>query len=143
MALGVSAGAEDVLEGGDEKADGAAGGVEDGLPLLRIDDADDEINDVARGAELAGIALGAEDEEQILEGIAEALAVVVAELVDDLEEGLEGLGVAVREVGVFEDGAEERWDAGVLGHLGNAFAIKAKHLVTAEGGSHQLRPTIA
>ena len=87
MAVGVGVGAEDVLVGGDEEAGGAAGGVEDGLVLLRVDDRDDEVDDVARGAELAGIALRAEDGEQVLEGVAEALAVVVAELVDDLEEG--------------------------------------------------------
>ena len=50
---------------------------------------------MARGAELARIALAAEDAKQILEGVAEAFAVVVAELVDDLEEGLERLGVSV------------------------------------------------
>ena len=41
---------------------------------------------MARGTELAGIALRAEDGEEILEGVAEAFGVVVAELVDDLEE---------------------------------------------------------
>ena len=126
VALGVGVGPEDVLVGGDEEAGGAAGGVEDGLVLLRVDDRDDEINDVARGAELAGIALRAEHGEQILEGVAEALAVVVVELVDDLEEGLERLGVAVRQVGVLEDVAEERRDAGVLRHLGDAFGVEAQ-----------------
>ena len=99
-----------------------------------VDDLDHEIDDVARGAELAGIALGAEHGEQILEGVAEALAVVVAELVDDLEEGLERLGVAVGQVGVLEDVAEERRDAGVLRHLGDAFGVEAEHLVAAEPG---------
>ena len=88
VALGVGVGLEDVLVGGDQEPGGAAGRVEHGLGLLRVDDLDHEIDDVARGAELAGIALGAEHGEQILEGIAEALAVVVVELVDDLEEGL-------------------------------------------------------
>ncbi|KAF0143929.1 MAG: hypothetical protein FD153_404 [Rhodospirillaceae bacterium] len=82
--------------------------------FLRGEDFDHEVDDVARGAELAGIALAAEDAEQILEGVAEALAVVVAELVDDLEEAFERLGVAVRQVGVFEDVAKERRDAGVM-----------------------------
>jgi nitroreductase len=143
VALGVGVGAEDVLVGGDEETGGAAGGVEDGLVFLRGEDLDHEINDVARGAELAGVALRAEDAEEILEGVAEALAVVVAELVDDFEEGLERLGVAVREVGVFEDVAEERGDAGVLGHLGNAFAIEAEHLVAAERRGHELGPAVA
>ena len=98
---------------------------------------------MARGAELAGIALRAEDGEQILEGVAEALAVVVAELVDDLEKGLERLGVAVREVGVFEDVAEEERDAGVFGHLGDAFGVEAEHFMAAEAGAHELGPAVA
>ena len=96
VALGVGVGAEDVLVGGDEEARGPAGRIENGLVFLRVDDLDHEIDDVARSAELSGIALRAEDAEQILEGVAEALAVVVAELVDDLEKGLERLGVAIR-----------------------------------------------
>jgi len=98
---------------------------------------------VARGAELAGIALRAEDAEQILEGVSKALAVVVAELVNDLEEGLERLGIAIREVGVFEDVAEERGDTWVFRHLGNTFAVEAEHLVAAKGGSHELSPAVA
>ena len=38
---------------------------------------------------------GAEDAQQILESIPQPFAVVVAELVDDLEEGLERLGIAI------------------------------------------------
>ena len=41
----------------------AAGGVEDGPTLLRGEDFDHEVDDVARGTELAGIALAAEDAE--------------------------------------------------------------------------------
>ena len=97
---------------------------------------------MARGAKLAGIALRAEDGEEILEGVAEAFAVVVGEFVDDLEERLECLGVAVRQVGVFEDVAEEQRDAGVLGHLGDAFGVEAEHLVAAETGAHELGPAV-
>ena len=79
-----------MLPGRDQEPGGAAGRVEDGFVLLRVDDRDHEINDVARGAELSGIALGAEHGKQILEGVAEPFAVVVAELVDDLEEGAQG-----------------------------------------------------
>ena len=51
---------------------------------------------MCRGStELPGVALGAEDGEQVLEGVAEPLRVVVGELVDDLEEGAQGFGVAV------------------------------------------------
>ena len=108
VALGVGVGAEDVLVGGDEEAGRAAGGVEHGLVFLRVDDGHDEIDDVARGAELPGIALRAEHGEQILEGVAEPLAVVVGEFVNDLEERLQRLGIAVWQIGVLEDVAEER-----------------------------------
>jgi len=50
---------------------------------------------VAWRAELAGIALAAEHAEQILEGVAQTLAVVVLELVNDLEEGAQGFRVAI------------------------------------------------
>ena len=77
VALGVGVGLEDVLVGRDQEPGGAAGRVEHGLGLLRVDDFDHEVDDVARGAELPGVALGAEHGEQILEGVAEAFAVVV------------------------------------------------------------------
>ena len=142
VALGVGVRAEDVLVGGDEEAGGAAGGVEDLLSLLRGEDFHHEINDVPGRAELPGIALRAEDAQQILEGVSEPLAVVVAELIYDLQEGLERLGIAIRQVSVFEDVAKERRDAVVLRHLRNAFRIKAEHLVPAERGSHELCPAV-
>ena len=132
-----------MLVGGDEETGGAASRIEDDVAFFRVDDLNHEINDVARGAELAGIALRAEDREEILESVAEALAVVVAELVDDLEEGLERLGVAVGQVGVFEDVAEQRRNAGVFGHFGNAFAVEAEHFVAAETRGHELGPAVA
>jgi hypothetical protein len=55
---------------------------------------------VARGAELACIALGAQHGEQVFEGIAQAFAVVVGELVDNLEEGPQGFRVAVVSIGI-------------------------------------------
>jgi hypothetical protein len=113
VALGVGVGAQDVFVGRDQEAGGASGGVEDGLALLRGEHLDHEIDDVARRAELAGIALTAQHAQQILEGVAQALAVVVGKFLDDLEEGLERLGVAVRQVGVFENVAKQRRDAGV------------------------------
>ena len=143
VALGVGVGPEDVLVGRDQEAGGAAGGVEHGLVLLRVDDLDDEVDDVARRAELAGVALRAEDGEQILEGVAEPLAVVVGELVDDLEEGLERLRVAIGQIGVLEDVAEEQRDAGVLRHLGDALGVEVQHLVAAEPGAHELGPAVA
>jgi len=106
-----------VLVGGDEETGGAAGGIEDDVAFLRGEDFYDKINDVARGAELAGVALRAEDAEEILEGVAEAFAVVVAELIYDLEEGFERLGVAIREVGVFKNVAESGGMPGFSGIL--------------------------
>ena len=98
---------------------------------------------MARGAELASVALGAEDGEEVLEGVAEAFGVIVAEFVDDLEEGAEGRGVAVREIGVLEDVPEKGRDAGVFGHFGDAFAVEAEHLVSAETAIHELGPAVA
>ncbi len=68
---------------------------------------------------------------------------IVAEFVDDLEKGLERLGIAVREIGVLEDVAEQRRDAGVFGHPGNALAVEAEHLVAAEAAIHEPGPAVA
>src|SRR3990167_5089594 len=46
-------------------------------------------------------------------------------------------------VGVLEDVAEQRRDAGVFGHLGNAFAVEAEHLVAPQAAIHELRPAVA
>ncbi len=56
---GRGVGREDVLEGADEEAARAAGGIKDALPRLRIEAGDDEINDVTRCAELAVVTLSA------------------------------------------------------------------------------------
>ena len=106
-----------MLVGRDQESGGAAGGVENRLALLGVDDGDDEVDDVARGAELPGVSLRAEDGEQVLEGVAQTLGMVVGELVDDLEEGAQGLGVAVGQVGVVEDVAEEGGMPGFSGIL--------------------------
>jgi len=60
VALVIDVGFEDVLVGGDQKAGGAAGGVEEMMRLCRYSDLDDEVDDVARGAELPGVTLRAE-----------------------------------------------------------------------------------
>ena len=67
---------------------------------------------------------------------------VVGELVNDFEKGLECLGVAVRQVGILEDVAEQERDAGILRHFGNAFAIKSKHLMATDRGSHEFSPAV-
>ena len=46
----------EVLEGFDEKAAGAAGGIEHGFPEARVDHSDDEFHQRARSVELAGVA---------------------------------------------------------------------------------------
>ena len=73
VAVGVGVGGEDVLVGGDEEAAGAAGRVEHGVVLVRVHNRHDKVDDVARGAELAGVALRIHDREQILEGVAQPL----------------------------------------------------------------------
>ena len=61
LAVVAGVGSQDVLVGRNQEASGAAGRVEDRFVFLWIDDADDEVNDVSRGAKLPGIALGAEN----------------------------------------------------------------------------------
>ena len=57
VAVGVPVGGKDVLVGGDEKPGGAAGGVEDHLVFLRINNRDYEVDDVSGSTELPGVAL--------------------------------------------------------------------------------------
>ena len=68
---------------------------------------------------------------------------VVGKLVDDFQEGAEGLRVAIGEIGVVEDVPEEYRDTRVLRHPVNGFGIEIQHLVSAQAGTHQLRPTEA
>lgn len=70
--------------GGNKKSGRAARGVQHGFRLFRVDDLNHEINDVARRAELPGIALGPEDAEEILECVAETFTVVIVEFVGHL-----------------------------------------------------------
>ena len=61
----------DALVRGDEESRGAAGRVEDGLVFLRIDDTNDEVDDMARRAELPCVPLSAHDLQEVLEGVSE------------------------------------------------------------------------
>ena len=81
---------EDVLERRDEEARCAARGVEDGFVFLRVNNGGDEVNDVARGAELAGVTLRAKNVEQVFVGIAEPFAVVIGETRNFFQEEVEG-----------------------------------------------------
>ena len=80
------AGRADVLPGRDEEARCAAGGIENGLVLLGIDNLDHEVDDVPRRAELSRVALAPEHRQEVLEGVAQALGVVVLELSYGLQE---------------------------------------------------------
>ena len=110
--------------------------------FLRVDDVDHEVDDVARGAELAGVALAAEHGKQVFEGVAEAFGMVVGEAVDFLEEGAQGFRVAVGQVGVLEDVAEQRRDAGVLVHPADGFGVQRQHVEAAQGRRHQPGPAV-
>ena len=104
-----------MLVGGDEKPCGAAGGVEYLLVFFGVDDLDHEVDDVARRAELPGVALGAENGEHVLECVAQPLAVIVSKLVDNFKKSAQGFGVAVRQAGVLENIAKQLGDARVTG----------------------------
>ena len=116
VAVGVGVGSKNVLVGGDKESGCAASWVENDLLFFGVEDLHHEVDDVARGAELPGVALGAEHGEQVFEGIAKPLGVVLVELVDDFQEAFERFGVAVGQIGVLEDGAEKWRNAGVLRH---------------------------
>ncbi len=98
---------------------------------------------MARGAELAGVALGAEDGEQVFKGVAESFAMIVLEFVDDFEEGAQGFGAVVGEEGVLEEGAEERGDVGVLGDFGQGFGVEDQGGLAAEVGLEEVAPSEA
>ena len=102
-----------VLDGADEKAAGAAGGVEDGFAEAGIHLLDDELGDGARRVELAGVAGGLEILEQLLVDVAEHVAVVggvevdAVDLVDDLPHQRAVLHVVV---GILEGHADQAGD---------------------------------
>ena len=101
----------EVLDGADEEAAGAAGGVEDGFAEPGIDLLDDELGDGARGVVLAGVAGGLEVLEDLLVDVAEQVAVLggvevdAVDLVDDLPHQRAVLHVVV---GILEGHADER-----------------------------------
>ena len=102
-----------LLDGADEEASGAAGGVEDGLAEAGIGLLDDELGDGAWGVELAGVARGLEVFEELLVDVAEHVAVIgsvevdAVDLVDDLPHQRAVLHVVV---GILEDHADEDCD---------------------------------
>ena len=97
---------------------------------------------MARGAELPGVALCAEDREQILKGVSQPFGVIVGEIVDDLEERSQRLRVAVGKKGVVEDVSEQRRDARVLRHSGYGLGVQVQGLVPAYAGTRELGPAV-
>src|SRR5690348_9618248 len=125
-----------MLVSGDKEACGTASRVEHDLILLRSDNLNDKIDNVARSAKLPGIALRSKDGKQILKGIAKTFTMVVGELIDNFEKGFERLGIAIGKISIFENIAEERRNARVFGHLRDALSIEIQHFVTTETGAH-------
>ena len=98
---------------------------------------------MARRAELARVALAAQHREQVFEGVAQPFAVVVGEGVNLAQEGAQGLRVAVGQIDVAEDVAEELGQVLVLDHLGEGFGIGIEHVLSGDAGGHKFRPAIS
>ena len=124
-------GVQNMLAGGDEEPAGAAGRVEDGFILLRVDGLDDEVDDVAGRAELPGVALRPHHGEQILERVAQRFRVVGREFVDDFQEFPQRFRVAERQKGVVEDAAEQRRQAGVFAHPAQRLGVEVQRFLPA------------
>ena len=131
-----------MLESRDQESGSAAGGIKDGLGLLRVNHGDDEVNNMARSAELAGIALRAKHGKQVLKRVTEAFAVVVAEAINFLEEQVEGFGIAIRQEHTLKNIAEQLGDVLVFVHLLNAFSIEQQAFMPAITLIQQLRPAV-
>ena len=123
VALVVGISPENVLVRRNQKPGSTTGRVENGFVFLRVNDRDDEVDDVARRTELPGVPLRAKDREQIFKSIAQPLTVIVGELVNDLEKGTQSLRVAVGQIGVVEDVAEQQRNARIFRHPGDRFSV--------------------
>ena len=97
---------------------------------------------MARGAELPGVALTAQHREQIFEGIAQPLAVIVSEAVDLAQEAAQRFGITIGQVGVAEDRAEQLGQLGILHHPGQRLGIGVEHFLPADARRNQLGPSI-
>ena len=75
--------AQNMFVGGKEKTAGAAGRVEDGISLVRVHNLNDEVDDIARSAELAVLPLCAHAHQQVFKSVAQFFAVIITETVDD------------------------------------------------------------
>ncbi len=119
-----------VLDGADEEAAGAAGGIEDGLAKAGVDLLHDELGDGARGVELAGVARGLEVLEELLVDVAEHVAVIrgvevdAVDLVDDLAHQRAVLHVVV---GVVKGRADEAGD--LVATAGEGLELREERVV--------------
>ena len=126
---GQPAGPVDVLPGGRQEAAGAAGWVQDGLVLLRVDD-------VAGCAELSGRRLGAQVLQEHFVGVADFLGVVGVKAVNGPQEVPQNYRVVVGDIGVPVDGANGRHDVGPA-QQGHAVPVATVHLVGGLLRAHQ------
>jgi len=110
--------------------------------LLRVHHGDDKVNNVARRAELPGIALGTENGQQVFKGVAESFAVVVGETGDFFQEEVEGFRIAVRQEHALEDVPEELGNVLVFIHLLDAFGIEKQALMASEPLVEQVGPAV-
>ena len=133
---------QDMLERRNKKARRAAGGIEDGFVLLRVHHSDDKVNNVARRAELPGIALGAENGQQVFKGVTQTFAVVIGETGDFFQEEVEGFRIAVGQEHALEDVPEELWNVLVLVHLLDALGIEKQAFMAAEPLVEQVGPAV-
>ena len=77
VTLIVGIGLENVLVRRNQESGSTAGRVENLFVFLRVNNGDNEVDDMTRSAELPGVPLRAKDREQIFKSIAEPLAVIV------------------------------------------------------------------
>ena len=120
-------------------------GVENFVAGLRVEAGDDEINDVARGAELAVLALRAGALQEVFKGVAEFLAVRVGEAVHLGEDHGEDAPVAELQEGVAEDVAEQAGQ--VRGFLRmaegfDAFGKERDAFVGGDGLREEIAPAV-
>ena len=107
--------------------------------LLRVDYGNDEVDDVARGAELPRRSLGAQVLQQHFVGVADFLGIGGVKAVDGAQEIAQNDVVVVGDVGVLVDGADGRHNVG-LAQQGHAVPVQTVHVVCGPFRAHQAVP---
>ena len=97
---------------------------------------------MARRAKLSRVALRAQHGQQIFVSVAQPLRMVIVELVNDTQKRAQSFRVAVRQIGVAENGAEQRRHFRVFRHPRNRLGVKVQHLVPAQPGAYQPGPAV-